>query len=400
MKKVHFNAFRLITLIGIMVIGAACAPPETVSIPTLVELPTLTDTPPPSETPAVTDTVIPSDTPSLTPTETATPTATPTAAPSDTPSPAVPTPSATQTASETPARTAPPTITLTPSETITETITPSLTPSLTASPDIGAFGALVDLASRVTVLPVETRYSAPTLTALAAARAQIASQTPPGAVVIVAAGPGLQLATLPPGVAMPTIAGAVSTPGQIVGPLPDAQATPLLPPLICQYPAPGSLPLLLATDAALANSLGCAVGAPPVISQLPAASQVFERGTMVYIASPTGGVGSIYALTQDNRFRRFDDPFVPGVDPESMGESVPPGLLEPVRGFGEVWRVNLDVRGSLGYALAPEQGDTASAADFNRGRVIYVPARGVTYVLIDDLPGAGVGTWRALMGGF
>ncbi|MCS7070128.1 MAG: hypothetical protein NZM00_01370, partial [Anaerolinea sp.] len=235
---------------------------------------------------------------------------------------------------------------------------------------------------------------------LAAARAQIASQTPPGAILIIAAGPGLVQATLPPGLIAPTQPASGGAAGQIVGMPPVSGATPLPPLLICQYPPPGALSALLTSDAALTNSLGCPVGAPPAVNLLPGASQVFERGTMIYIAPAAGSPGAIYALTGDGRFRRFDDTFIPGVDPELVGESVPPGLFEPVRGFGKVWRLNPEVRASLGYALAPEQGDTAAFVGFARGRAVYLPARGATYVLVDDAPGASAGSWRALMGGF
>jgi hypothetical protein len=397
MKNRYFSAFQQITLIGfgLVVIGgsAACAPrQQVVTIPTLVELPTLTDTVPPT----VTDT----ETHTLTPSATPTGTDIPTIAPVQTASPSVPTPTASPSATPTPVPSTAPTVTRTPSATITDTITPSLTPTFTASPEIGAFGALVDLAARVTVLPLETRYNPPTLTALAAARAQLASQTPPGALVVIAAGPGLVQATLPPGAALPTPPVVGGATGQIISPPLISGATPLPPPLICQYPPPGALPTLLAADAALAASLGCPVGAPPAVSLLPGASQVFERGTMIYIAPAMGGSGSIYVLTPDQRFRRFDDTFLPGVDPELVGESVPSGLFEPVRGFGKVWRLNPDVRAGLGYALAPEQGDTTALVEFTRGRAVYVPMRGATYVLIDDAPGASAGSWRALMGGF
>lgn len=396
MKNWYSSAFQQITLIllGLATIGnaAACAPQQVVTIPTLIELPTLTDTIRPTAT----------DTETHTPTPAASPTNTdiPTIAPLQTVSPAVPTPTASPSATLTPVPSAAPTVTWTPSATITDTITPSLTPTFTASPEIGAFGALIDLAARVTVLPLETRYNPPTLTALAAARAQLISQTPPGAFVVIAAGPGLVQATLPPGAVLPTLPGVNNAAGQIVGPPLISGPTPLPPPLICQYPPPGALPTLLTADAALANSLGCPVGAPPAVSLLPGASQVFERGTMIYIAPTAGGAGSIYVLTTDGRFRRFDDTFMLGIDPELVGESVPPGLFEPVRGFGKVWRLNPDVRAGLGYALAPEQGDTTALVEFARGRAVYVPTRGATYVLIDDAPGVNAGSWRALMGGF
>lgn len=397
MKPMYSIPFLLALVIG----SGACSPPPPVDIPTLVALPPLTLTPsltltvPVTLTPtALPPTLTLTETPSLTLTATATDTLTLT--PSLTPRPVTLLPS----------------VTLTPSETITETIAPTLTPTPTASPDVGAFSALVGLAGRVTVLPIETRFSPPTQTALAIARNQIASQTPPGVLPVISAGSaGLVLATLPPGVSLPPLPPGPPAPGGEVSPggapsvvivataVSGSGPLPPLPLTICQFPAPGNLGTLLAADPALNNTLGCPVGQPPTIASVGAASQIFERGVMVYTASPTGGIGSIYALTGDGRYRRFDDPYVAGM-PDSSGEPVPPGLLEPIRGFGAVWRQAADVRSALGYALAGEQGDTASLVGFSRGTAISVPQRGVTYVLIEDAPGTNAGTWRTLSGGF
>jgi hypothetical protein len=34
----------------------------------------------------------------------------------------------------------------------------------------------------------------------------------------------------------------------------------------------------------------------------------------------------------------------------------PPGLYQPIRGFGKLWRTHPEVRDRLGWATAPEQG--------------------------------------------
>jgi hypothetical protein len=226
------------------------------------------------------------------------------------------------------------------------------------------------MAARVTVLPPEIRYGTGTLTAMAQIRASTPSNALPGAgftptVVL----PGTPvLVTLPP---PPTIA--------------------------CQYSPPGNLNGFLASDPALQAALGCPVGAPPVSSLVQGAWQTFERGSMIYLQ---GTPGSIYVLTSDARFRRFDDTFVSGVDPESGGETPPPGLLEPIRGFGKVWRSNLDVRAQLGWATQTESGDTVTVQLFERGRALYLPGRGQTFVLSDDGTLPGGGTWRAFSGSF
>jgi hypothetical protein len=353
-------AFTLLVLF-LMVSAACTSETPTPVIPTLIELPSVTPTPLPTDTPSP-EPGAATDTP--TPTETLTPTATPT--PTHTLEPTL-TPTPTSTPS------------LTPSQTITDTITPIPTDTFTPTPDFGAFSALVQLAAQATVLPPEERYPPEILTELAIARQVILSQTPPS----------------PP----PAISNPAGTPPM------SFPATPLpqLPPPTCQYPPPPALNALLSSDGSLYASLGCALGNPPIPQPLAAASQLFERGLMIYVASPTGGQGVIYTMTTDGRFRRFDDTWLQGIDPDSGGEAVPPGLLEPIRGFGKVWRLNPDVRAALGYAVIPEQGDTATVLDFSRGRALYIPARAATFLLLDDALGGGIpssGTWRSFSGGF
>jgi hypothetical protein len=99
-------------------------------------------------------------------------------------------------------------------------------------------------------------------------------------------------------------------------------------------------------------------------------------------------------ITFDGRFRRFDDTWAPGIDPEGGGETPPLGLIEPKRGFGKVWRLFPDVRSLLGWAINEEVGGTASTLPFERGRAIALPQRNETILLIDD-PGSQMGTWRS-----
>lgn len=100
----------------------------------------------------------------------------------------------------------------------------------------------------------------------------------------------------------------------------------------------------------------------PVVSS-PAAIQRFERGTMVWLAH----TDSIYVLRDDvtagaRRLERYDDAFEEG-DPESEPSiAAPPGLRQPVRGFGRLWREHETVRRNLGWALEPERGYVACYA--------------------------------------
>src|SRR5262249_32286451 len=107
----------------------------------------------------------------------------------------------------------------------------------------------------------------------------------------------------------------------------------------------------------------------------------------------------IYALFSDGRFQKFDDTFVAGVDPESSYLSPPPGLMEPVRGFGKIWRNYPDVRTNIGWATAVEAGGQAVIQRFDRGWMLDLTQRGDVIVLIEDAGGI-TGTWRAAAGNF
>jgi len=84
-----------------------------------------------------------------------------------------------------------------------------------------------------------------------------------------------------------------------------------------------------------------------------AAQQSFEHGFMIWLESDQRIYVFFYA---GQRYRNYPNSFVEG-ELESDPSIVPPtGLLQPVRGFGELWREDADVREGLGWALAPEAG--------------------------------------------
>jgi hypothetical protein len=254
------------------------------------------------------------------------------------------TPTLTLTASTTPTTT----LTVTPSMTITDTPAPTLTASPSPPARAVSIAALALTALNATVLP----------------------QTPPPVPPAAPTNPAQ-----PPGVPTLTPLAAVSTPA------------------FCPFPPPGALATMLSGAPALRDGLGCATGA---VVTLAGAAQVFESGIMYYLP---GAPKSIYVLTIDGRFRRFDDTWIDGVDPSSGGEVPPAGLIEPIRGFGKVWRTNPEVRAALGWAITNELGDHTSVQYFDHGRAIYLPVRGETVILLDDL-GAQSGIWQAFSGSF
>lgn len=249
------------------------------------------------------------------------------------------TPTLTATLTETPS--------VTPSATITDT--PTRTPTQTASPTQppSAVNLLAQLALEATVLP--TQFQAP----------------PPPIGSTVVPPPGSVLAT----------------------PLPATQ---------CQFLPSGGFGLLIINEPALPTQIGCPVGAPPVTASLASAAQTFERGAMVWVS---GSPGVIYVLFNNGTFLRFDDTFVAGVDPESGGQTPPSGLLEPVRGFGKVWRTSDAVRSGLGWATSPETATNAIVQDFERGRMLHLPSRADILILTYQT-GPTAGLWRAVPGQF
>lgn len=306
----------------------------------LLMLAACTETPP--------DTVIvptlaelPTLAPSTTPTITVMPSPTLTAPPTLSATP-------TATVSQTPR----PTVSITPSATITDTPSPTFTASPSPAANLGSLAQLALTAAAATVLP-------PTL-------------RPPVSTPI--------LLDTPVPIPGTSVVGATFTP------LPVA-------PVACPWSLPAALNSLLAGDPGLSTALGCPSGTPV---RFAGAAQVFQNGMMYYL---DGAPRSIYVLTIDGRYHRYDDTWVQGVDPDSGGEVPPPGLIEPIRGFGKVWRQNPDVRTSLGWAITNELGDTATVQYFERGRAIYLPVRGETVILAED-PNGQTGIWRAISGGF
>lgn len=91
--------------------------------------------------------------------------------------------------------------------------------------------------------------------------------------------------------------------------------------------------------------------APPQLSLQ--AEQTFERGRMVWVQA----LDRIYVIFEDGRlptWAQFPDNFEEGEPDRDETLVPPPGLEQPIRGFGLVWRTNQRVRDRLGWATTPE----------------------------------------------
>lgn len=128
--------------------------------------------------------------------------------------------------------------------------------------------------------------------------------------------------------------------------------------------------------------------------ETPAAIQHFERGVMIWLQSSR----SIWVLYEDEqRVERYDDAFIDG-NPEFDPRYVPPaGKLQPVRGFGLVWRTQPRVQNQLGWAITPEQGYIACTGEAFGGTrsmrtYITVPEKAVMEIDTNYMPTL----WRVL----
>ena len=250
-------------------------------------------------------------------------------------------------------RTPSPTITMTPSLTITDTPTRTFTPTPSETPEMNSLMQLALLAAQATVLPAQPVSTAPL----------IAPPSPP-----------------PLGVT-PTLAPGLATP---------------LPATQCQYLPAGGFATIFVNEPNLVTQIGCPSGAPPLIAAMNGASQVFQGGRMLWMneVPPV-----IYVFYSDGTFNQFEDTFDPFVDPESGGETPPEGLLEPVRGFGKVWRSFDLVHSMLAWAMAVETAESLVSQDFTQGRMIYAPSRQEIIIIIHQgTPTQGL--WRVVSGSF
>lgn len=97
-----------------------------------------------------------------------------------------------------------------------------------------------------------------------------------------------------------------------------------------------------------------------------AAQQTFEGGTMVWHAKTKQIFAMYYDETGKPSFSIFTDTFDQAFDAESDPSLTPPdGKLQPIRGFGKVWRSYPDIRERLGWATSAE---TAYDTTYQWGR--------------------------------
>lgn len=106
----------------------------------------------------------------------------------------------------------------------------------------------------------------------------------------------------------------------------------------------------------------------------PAAEQQFEHGVLLWVWAED----RIYVLYHDSspRWQVYTDEFDDGETESDPTLTPPPGLWQPVRGFGRVWREEANVRDRLGWAAAPESGFTTfvQRTSYSRYNATYLQA--------------------------
>ena len=119
------------------------------------------------------------------------------------------------------------------------------------------------------------------------------------------------------------------------------------------------------------------------------AHQPFEGGVMIW---DSAGAPSIYVgIAASGDWVNRPDLYQEG-DPESDPAFIPPeGLLQPVRGFGLLWRSDEGIRQALGWALAPEVGFEGAWQAFDGGHAVAGPDGQVWLFYFQGAPG-----WESL----
>jgi hypothetical protein len=88
---------------------------------------------------------------------------------------------------------------------------------------------------------------------------------------------------------------------------------------------------------------------PAVLST--ATEQLFENGRMIWLEV----ADEILVFFNNGQFLRYENSWQPGEHEADPTIVPPPGLYQPIRGFGKIWREQQAVQEKLGWGLAPEQ---------------------------------------------
>lgn len=179
----------------------------------------------------------------------------------------------------------------------------------------------------------------------------------------------LQQPTMPIGTAGPTPS------------LPADAVFNVTPTLACSVPPPFAAAWATAPQAAA--MLGCPAGSPQTVSGV---FQFYEHGAMFWRQEDR----SIFVISdlaieqgqESDTWWRLDDTYQEDEEEGDTGLQPPEGLIQPVRGFGKVWRNNAFIREALGWATTPETPLDSQWLQFEGGWMMTGPGGSPIYALI------------------
>lgn len=120
----------------------------------------------------------------------------------------------------------------------------------------------------------------------------------------------------------------------------------------------------------------------PTVNQVIVAEQGFQNGRMFYVQP----IDEIWVLFNDGdgtggTWQTFMNQWAEGMAEFNPNIQVPAGLYQPERGFGMLWRENVDLRNRLGFATEPEGGHVTTYTYTYNGSVnssgTFVPENGI-----------------------
>lgn len=233
--------------------------------------------------------------------------------------------------------------------------------------------------ARATPTPTTTPYVGVFLGAATFEPGDITNQKPIGTLPVRGGGVGGGSGPI----AVPTLALIASPVANVVAPVTGGNAGGTTVGDCTIPPAP---PFANATQNPLVRGqIGCP-SAPPFAVNL--VQQSFQKGFMFWRDTRQIYVVSTSAIQQNASVDTLwvvTDGWNEGMPASDASFSPPEGLLQPVRGFGLVWRSNQPMRDTLGWALAGEQPFQATWQDFERGWMM-TSADGRTFALVPGNP--------------
>jgi hypothetical protein len=143
-------------------------------------------------------------------------------------------------------------------------------------------------------------------------------------------------------------------------------------------------PALQGTAAAHYETIGCPLAGGE--EGVPLISQVFERGSMLRLPTPQLPDDAIFYIIfqDDERDTLIWEEVQPDPDAAPRETTPPPGRAAPGEHLLEAWRTNPRVYHTLGWAMAPEQQETATWQEFREATMIYRHAGQVVAILHSD----------------